>query len=256
MKNFLGRMKHALVAATFAATAPTVSATVIWDNSVDHSAEVGTAAGVLAGSLSTGTLSYGGAGGLAGALAGAGAGDVLIIGQNANSNTAGSVAAVSSFVSSGGTLINLWGNGFVSSPVLTGVTGEALSFVFGGSTGSFTATQTAAAVGTSFAAAPASLTSASNHGAITEASIALGSGTSMYTAGGNSHAAVWSIGAGTAAFLSWDWCCGASATTRAEWDEVMLAAATYSADVPEPATIALVSLGLLGFSRRASKARS
>lgn len=233
-------------------TSATASAAVVWDTNVHHSTEVGTAAGVLAGSLGTGTSSFSGAsgGGWAGAVAGLSAGDILLLGQASRTDilSAADSAAIGAFTAAGGTVIQLWGDtaAVTSHSLLSSLSGDSLVWTSGGSTSSPNPTKTAAAAGTSFGGIPPAMTlvTASNHGGITLGS--LGGFTSMYETASASHVAVKGLGAGTLAFVSWDFCCSASAATRASWDDVLFAAATYSANVSESATLGLMLVGLAG----------
>lgn len=249
MKN---QLRAFALAAVCAFTSTQALATVIYDTSVHHSSQVGTAATLLAtnlGGVGTATFSGSSSGAwttMAGTL---GAGDVLLLGQGSRADLAdaASKTAIKSFVESGGTLLQLWG---WNMQVFSEVVGATITSNWTTSTGT-TFAKTAAAAGTSFATTAASLTSASDHGGISLA--ALGGGTSIYEGGGYSHVTMYNVGSGSAGFLSWDWCCAASTSTRADWDDALFAAATYTSSVPEPETIALLGLGLLGLGLRKRK---
>lgn len=242
-------VRSAAFGAAAAVMSLSVSAAVVYDIAVDHPSETGTAASVLATGLGgVGVTAFHGGTDpswnvMASALTSS---DVLLLGQSSDTfrADASATADILAFVTGGGTLIQLWGT---EMSLFSSLVGTSIASGFTTSTGT-TFSKTAAAAGTSFDGTADPLASASNHGGISLA--ALGGGTSIYQSATHSHVTMYSVGAGTVAFLSWDWCCGDSGTTRADWDAVMLAAATYgdAANVSEPTSLAVLGLGLVALS--------
>jgi len=162
------------------------------------------------------------------------------------------IGALASFVSAGGRFIQLGG----SIPSV-----NALDKYFGTSFGYGSSlignhSLTASAVGTIFEGYSGSINSeSSTHGYDTTSLLSAWGGDSIMANGGQTS--VWhaDVGSGSLTYLAWDYCCQSGDDTRAQWSEVLELAisGTKSTSVPEPSTLAIFALGMIGLASRRFK---
>jgi hypothetical protein len=205
------------------------AATILhWTEGDNHPSEAVTQAATLATALG-GSTSAGFSGTSDGAWSAALAtANIIIIPQTSSTSalSATTRSNITAWVNGGGRLMAEWTTENVD--LLNSILGSSMTQTFGGSgSGTPLIPRTAAATGTSFESAPASLPTLNNHGGIVTTSLPTGA-LSMYELSGVTHVMVRQVGSGSVAFMSWDWCCGDTPTTRAQWDSALLAAATFS----------------------------
>jgi hypothetical protein len=204
------------------------AATIRYSTTDDHPAEIAAAAAKLATSIGGSSAAGFAANDDAAWSSALAVANIILVGQDAGTGSlsASTRTNIKSWVSSGGVLLVLWDSANLA--LLDGVMDSKMTWVSGGSdSGTPLIPKTASAAGTTFATAPAALGTLNNHGGISTSSLPFGAN-SMYALGTTTHVMVDRVGAGTAAFLSWDWCCGDTPTTRGEWDSALLAAATFA----------------------------
>jgi hypothetical protein len=154
--------------------------------------------------------------------------NIIIIPQTSSTSalSATTRANIATWVNAGGRLIVQHTTENID--LLNSVLGSSIAYVYGGyGTGTPLIPRTAAAVGTTFASAPASLPMLDDHGGIVASSLPTGA-LSIYELGGTTHVMIRQVGSGAVAFFSWDWCCGDTPAMRAQWDSALAAAATFS----------------------------
>ncbi|MGP6088227.1 VPLPA-CTERM sorting domain-containing protein [Antarctobacter jejuensis] len=176
--------------------------------------------------------------------------DFLIIEQDAED--AAPIAALQSFMSAGGRIIQLGGSG---SGFHNALLGGAISYTYSYDPSRTWAKQ-AATAGTSFADDPASIAGLSSYHSVTSGLPA--AATVFY--GGPGDEMVYSVnyGSGDFFYLGWDFCCGGTDAQANDWYAVLDSAIEYQGSVspvPLPAglPLALVGLGALGFVSRRRK---
>lgn len=175
--------------------------------------------------------------------------DAIVINHNPSPGvlSASTISLIGNYVSGGGRLIVGGGHGAEEDDFLNAVFGYSVSVATGcGASQLSPITKTAAAAGTSFASAPTTIFDVS----CTTSLVSLSTPSTadvMYTGLGGDVVWMDSFGAGVVGWYGWDFCCGSIANENA-WYSVLDSALTYTgeASVPEPTSIALIGLGLIG----------
>jgi hypothetical protein len=217
---------------------------VYYSNNSDHQSEEAAAAAELAAAIGGGTavgFNAGSDAGWATALANA----AVILswqGSDVDNVASGTIDDIDNWVNSGGVWIGFWTQDNLD--VINDLLGSSL--VRGGtkSTGSFTATKTPATSGTSYADAPASLQSGSNHGWVVPASVPPQLEAMYVDESGDAHVLAGTYGSGILAYYSFDWCCSISGQGRDDWDSALLAAVNFAGvkEIPPVAAMAMLAL--------------
>lgn len=248
------RVMQALVAGlcAFLVSGMLAAQNVYYTSNADHSTEVATLASEMAAALGGSSIGFNG--GIDAEWSTAlGAASAILVGQSGlGTLSAGTRTSIDSWVRAGGGLHVLWTSENLD--LLNEIAGTSLSRGGTRSTGSFTATLTSAATGTSFESGPADLASGSNHGYVTGGSVTAPFSTMYEDEFGDAHVLVANVESGVLAYYSWDWCCSMSTADRDEWDAVVLAGVEFAGGFTPrpPPTEEVVSIpvmpssGLLG----------
>lgn len=187
--------------------------------------------------------------------------DTIIVGERHNvagALSASTEAALSAFVAGGGKFIgsSAYSTGSGMDELFNSSFGTSLVYSGIGCSGTISDTlNTAAAAGTTFAGGPATLDDPSCTFSVASSSLPTGA-LDLYNDGTNTTVFAQDYGSGAYVYLGWDFCvvCSSAADTAA-WTSVLDSAIKYNgSNVPAPASIAILGLGLLGFGLRRSKA--
>ena len=207
------------------------AATIRYYTPTDHSSEIATAASNLAASLGgSSASSFTGFDDATWTTVLASA-NIIFIGQDAGTAALSATTRtnITSWVNAGGVLIVLWDSSNLD--LVNNVMGASMTWSYPDCCDSVPIPRTAAAAGSTYATAPATLPRLNDHGTIVTSSVPV-SALSAYTLGADTYAMSARVGAGSVSFLSWDWCCGDTPAERAAWDSALLSAASFSGFAP------------------------
>jgi len=174
--------------------------------------------------------------------------NVIIVEQGAGSSV--SISDLTTFISGGGHLIQLGGSS---------TSNNVLDKFFGSSFGNGSALIgnhfiTSDAFGTAFEGYTGFIDDeSSTHGYNTASLLSAWGGKSIMANAGQTSVWQGTYGSGSFTYLGYDYCCSTGVSTRAAWSEVLDISITGTTSVPEPSTLAIFALGIMGLASRRFK---